>query len=59
MKALAMQAKQFVVNTAAKVADKAETLYLNALYAKDFVVNLAKSTAALVNRQHSLLLIQH
>lgn len=32
----------------AKLADKAETIALTALYAKDFVVSLAKSTAALV-----------
>lgn len=36
--------------TAAKLADKAETIALNVLYAKDFVVNLAKSTAALVQQ---------
>jgi tape measure domain-containing protein len=33
---------------AVKLADKAETIALTALYAKDFVVSLAKSTAALV-----------
>lgn len=37
-----------VKNTAAKLIDKAETIYLTALYAKDFVVALGKSTAALV-----------
>jgi hypothetical protein len=37
-----------VKNTAAKIVDKAETIYLTALYAKDFVVALAKGTAALV-----------
>lgn len=34
--------------TGAKIADKAETLYLIGLYAKDFVVSLAKGTAALI-----------
>ena len=33
---------------AAKIADKAETVILTAMYAKDFVVSLAASTAALV-----------
>lgn len=36
--------------TAAKVADKAETIALTAMYAKDFVVNLAKGTAALAKQ---------
>lgn len=34
--------------TGAKIADKAETLYLIGLYAKDFVVSLAQGTAALI-----------
>ncbi len=37
-------------NTAAKIADKAETLAIIGLYAKDFIVNLAKGTAALVKQ---------
>lgn len=36
--------------TAAKIADKAETIALTAMYAKDFVVNLAKGTAELIKQ---------
>lgn len=36
--------------TIAKIKDKAETLALNAMYAKDFVVSLAKGTAELVKQ---------
>lgn len=36
--------------TAAKIADKAETIAITALYAKDFVVSLVNSTAALVKQ---------
>lgn len=36
--------------TSAKIADKFETIILNAMYAKDFVVNLAKGTAALAKQ---------
>jgi len=36
--------------TAAKLVDKAETIYLNALYAKDFVVSIGSSIAALVKQ---------
>lgn len=36
--------------TIAKIKDKAETAALNAMYAKDFVVGLAKSTAALAKQ---------
>lgn len=36
--------------TGAKVADKAETLYLAGLYAKDFLVSLVNTTAALVKQ---------
>lgn len=36
--------------TGAKVADKAETLYLAGLYAKDFLVSLVSTTAALVKQ---------
>ena len=34
--------------TTAKLVDKAETVYLTALYAKDFAVSVAKGTAALL-----------
>lgn len=40
--------------TAAKIADKAETLILNAMYAGDFVAALASSTAALVKQAAQL-----
>lgn len=43
-------AKAFTLATAAKVRDIAETVYLKALYAKDFVVSLAQGTAALVRQ---------
>lgn len=36
--------------TAAKLADKAETIILTAMYAKDFVVGLAKGTVELVKQ---------
>ena len=36
--------------TAAKLKDKAETLYLNAIYAKEFVANLVKTTAGLAKQ---------
>lgn len=36
--------------TGAKIADKLETIYLTALYAKDFLVGLAQGTAALVKQ---------
>lgn len=39
-----------VTSTAAKLADKAETIALTAMYAKDFVVSLAKGTAELVKQ---------
>ena len=39
-----------VGTTAAKIADKAETIALTAMYAKDFVVNLAKGTAELIKQ---------
>ena len=37
-------------NTAAKIADKIETLAIIGLYAKDFVVNLAKGTVELIKQ---------
>lgn len=37
-------------NVAAKLVDKAETMYLTALYAKDFIVNIAQGTAALIKQ---------
>lgn len=39
-----------IAGTVAKIADKAETLILNAMYAKDFVVSLAKGTAGLISQ---------
>lgn len=36
------------LNTGAKIANAAQTVYLTLLYAKDFVVSVAKATAALV-----------
>lgn len=39
-----------VLGTAAKLLDKLETMYLTALYAKDFVVSLAKGTAAIAKQ---------
>lgn len=39
-----------VANTVAKLKDKIETMAIIALYAKDFVVSLAKGTAALVKQ---------
>lgn len=41
-------------NIAAKLTDKAETMYLTALYAKDFVVGVAQSAAALGRQAISL-----
>lgn len=46
--ALGRIATALMGTTAAKIADKAETLALNALYAKDFAVGIAKGTAALL-----------
>lgn len=37
-------------NVIAKIADKAETIALTALYAKDFLVGIAQTTAALVKQ---------
>ena len=36
--------------TGAKIADKLETMYLTALYAKDFVVSLAKGTVEMIKQ---------
>ena len=36
--------------TLAKLIDKAETIYLTALYAKDFIVSVAKGTAELIKQ---------
>ncbi len=36
--------------TGAKLADKLETMYLTALYAKDFLIGIAQGTAALVKQ---------
>lgn len=48
--ALLANAKAFVTNTAAKIADKAETVAIVAMYAKDFVVATAASVAALAKQ---------
>ncbi len=48
--AILANAGAFVTNTAAKIADKAETVILTAMYAKDFVTSLASGTAALVKQ---------
>lgn len=48
--ALLSNAKAFITNTAAKLADKIETAAIVALYAKDFVVAVASSIAALVKQ---------
>lgn len=40
----------FASATAAKIADKVQTVILTAMYAKDFVVSLASGTAALVKQ---------
>ncbi len=37
-------------NISAKIVDKAETMYLTALYAKDFLVSIVNGTAALVKQ---------
>ncbi len=46
-KALIGNTTAWIAGTKAKIIDKAETLYLMALYGKDMVVSFAKSTAAL------------
>lgn len=48
--AIFTNAGAFAANTAAKIADKVETVILTAMYAKDFVVSLASGTAALVKQ---------
>lgn len=48
--ALLANAKAFVTNTAAKIADKAETVAIVAMYAKDFVVAMAASVTALAKQ---------
>lgn len=48
--ALLANAKAFVTNTAAKIADKAETVAIVAMYAKDFVVATAASVTALAKQ---------
>ncbi len=46
--ALQRMTKELAETTLAKIKDKAETAYLNALYAKDFVVSIGKTTAKLL-----------
>ena len=41
---------ELVKATAAKIVDKAETIYLCALYAKDFLISIAKTTANLIKQ---------
>ncbi len=48
--ALGLLKNAILGNVAAKIVDKAETMYLNLLYAKDFVVSIASGTAALVKQ---------
>lgn len=48
--AIFANAGAFAANTAAKIADKVETVILTAMYAKDFVVSLASGTAALIKQ---------
>lgn len=48
--ALNLMKDALIGTTAAKIADKAETIALTAMYAKDFVVNLAKGTAELIKQ---------
>lgn len=48
--ALLANAKAFIANTAAKIADKAETVAIVAMYAKDFAVAVASSVSALVKQ---------
>lgn len=48
--ALMTNATAWAGNMAAKIADKAETITLTAMYAKDFVVSIASGTAALVKQ---------
>ena len=43
-------ATAMTASTVAKLADKAETIALNALYAKDFVVSLAQGAAGIANQ---------
>lgn len=52
--ALASITAAIKAGTVAKVVDKAETIYLTALYAKDFVVSLASSAAAFVKNTASI-----
>lgn len=51
-------AAAIATHTAALIADKLETAAIVAMYAKDFVVNLAQGTAAWCSRRPSLLSIQ-
>ncbi len=48
--ALIANSVEWAKNMAAKIADKAETIALTAMYAKDFVVSVASGTAALVKQ---------
>lgn len=48
--ALIANSAEWAKNMAAKIADKAETIALTAMYAKDFVVSVAAGTAGLVKQ---------
>lgn len=48
--ALSRIAKALFATTAAKIADKLETMALTAMYAKDFIVSIANSTKELVKQ---------
>lgn len=48
--ALGRIASALLGTTAAKIADKAETIALNALYAKDFVISIGQAAAALIKQ---------
>lgn len=48
--ALGLLKNAILGNIAAKIADKAETVALTLMYAKDFIVNIASGTAALVKQ---------
>lgn len=43
---LALNTKEWLLNTAAKIADGAETIIIAGMYAKDFVVSVAKTVAS-------------
>lgn len=56
IQALARISKALFATTAAKIADKFETMALTAMYAKDFVMSIPASIAALANQAKQLLI---